>query len=228
MLEEWKPQSLDMVLSMLIAIVFPFIAQLLYFMTGALFPMFLYYGMAWGISKWRRGSTGYFTKFKKKPPIAFYINLGVILIGLMFAYPARIMVTNINIIGVILTGLFWAPINASSEQILWIYIFEAWDLYPLRKKENKKYLVYRIIGLTLFTSFVGLIHVMFWVNFLNVVDSKMIFGIIFVFLTILSGFLHLVVWRKSNQMIYTFIPHLLLNLIPLFWTGFSIIPYLFL
>jgi hypothetical protein len=228
MLEEWKPQSFDLVLSALIAIGFPFIAQLLYFMTGALFPMLLYYAMAWGISKWRRGSTGYFTKFKQNPPITFFINLGVIIIGLIFAYFARIVVTNINVVGVILTCFIWAPINASSEQILWIFIFEAWDLHPLKTKRNKKYLVYRIIGLSLFTSFVGLIHIMFWVNFLQVVDSKTIFGIIFICLTILSGFLHLVVWRKSNQMTYTFIPHLILNLIPLFWTGFSIIPYLFL
>lgn len=226
MVEEWKPQSLDLVLSILIAIGFPFIAQGLYSMTGALFPMLIYYGMAWGISKWRRGSTGYFRKFKEKPPIVFFVNLGVIIVSLVFAYSARIVVTNINVIGVVLTATIWALINGSSEQILWIFIFEAWDLYPSRTKENKKNLLYSIIGLLLFTSFVGLIHIMFWVNFLHIVNSQIIFGSIFIILTTLSGFLHLVVWRKSNHMIYTFLPHFILNLIPLFWTGYSIIPYL--
>ena len=226
MVEDWKPQPLDLILSVLIAIGFPFIAQLLYFMTGALFPMLIYYGMAWGLSKWRRGSTGYFGKFKDKPPIVFFVNLGVIVMSLVFAYSARIVVTNIIVIGVVLTAIIWASINASSEQILWIFIFEAWDLYPSRTKENKKNLLYPIIGLLLFTSFVGLIHVMFWVNFLHIVDSQIIFGSIFILMTTVSGFLHLVVWRKSNQMVYTFIPHFILNLIPLFWTGYSIIPYL--
>lgn len=226
MIQEWKPQTFDLILSVLFAIGFPFLAQILYLTTGALVPMLIYYAIAWGISKWRRGSTGYFTKLKGKPPIAFFVNLGVVIISLVFAYYARVVVVDVNIVGVILTGLIWATINASSEQILWIYIFEAWDLHPSRTKENKKNLLYSIIGLILFTSFVGLIHVMFWVNFLHVVDSQTIFGIIFVFLTTVSGFLHLVVWRKSNQMIYTFIPHFILNLIPLFWTGFSIIPYL--
>jgi hypothetical protein len=226
MIEEWKPQTFDLVLSVIVAIGFPFIAQLLYSITGALIPMVIYYGIAWGISKWRRGSTGYFTKFNGKPPIAFYLNLGIIIMSLMFAYSARIVVMNINIIGVIFTALLWASINASSEQILWIYIFEAWDLYSSRITENEKKLLYSIIGFILFTTFVGLIHVMFWVDFLHVVDSQKISGIIFVFLTTLSGYLHIVVWRKSNQMIYTFIPHFILNLFPLFWTGFSIIPYL--
>jgi hypothetical protein len=35
------------------------------------------------------------------------------------------------------------------------------------------------------------------------------------------------VWRESNQMIFTFIPHYLLNLLPFFWTGYSLLPYLF-
>lgn len=46
-------------------------------------------------------------------------------------------------------------------------------------------------------------------------------------LTSLSGFLHLIVWRQSRQMVFTFIPHLILNLVPIFWTNYSIIPYLF-
>ena len=84
MVEDWKPKSLDLILSVLIAIGFPFIAQFLYFTTGALFPMVIYYGMAWGLSKWRRGSTGYFRKLKKNPPITFYINLAVIIVSFIF------------------------------------------------------------------------------------------------------------------------------------------------
>ena len=225
--EEWKPTPFDLGLSTVIAVIFPLVAQFLYLGTGALIPMLIYYGLAWGLSKWRRGSTGYFNAFKDKRPIAFFINLAVILLSITCAYSARIVDPEFNMVGIILTALIWAPINAASEQILWIYIFEAWDLYPSWTEENKKKAwAYRIIGLLLFSTFVGMIHTMFWVQFLHTVNSKIIIGTIFVLLTTVSGFLHLLVWRKSNQMILTFIPHFLLNLIPLLWTGYSIIPYL--
>ena len=59
------------------------------------------------------------------------------------------------------------------------------------------------------------------------VESGTLFGIVFIVLTSLSGFLHLIVWRKSHQMLFTFIPHLLLNLVPIIWTHYSILPFLF-
>lgn len=227
MLDEWKPKPADLVISAVLAIGLPFLTQILYIKTGALIPMIIYYGLAWGLVKWRRGSTGYFNKFEKKVPISFLINLGVIGVSLVFAYFARIKTEDPQLVGVILTGLIWATVNASSEQLLWIYIYESWDLYFARSSENKtKRIIFQVIGLLLFTAFVGLIHTMFWVNFLHTVDASTVFGVLFLLLTTISGYLHLVVWRKSNQMVYTFIPHFILNLIPLFWTGFSIIPYL--
>ncbi|MHA1618452.1 MAG: hypothetical protein ACTSVZ_04160 [Promethearchaeota archaeon] len=223
----WSPTALDLGLSALIAIAFPFIAQFLYFKTGALTPMIIYYGLAWGICKWRRGSTGYFNSFKTKYNRPFLVNVGVILLSLICAYFARIVNVHPNTTGVILTALIWATINAASEQLLWIYIFESWDLFlPWTEENKKKNGIYRAIGLILFTAFVGTIHTMFWVNFLHTVDASVLIGVIFILLTTVSGFMHLVVWRKGNQMIYTFIPHFLLNLVPLFWTGYSIIPYL--
>ena len=57
---QWHPKKLDLGLAVLIAFLLPLIAGLLYGLTGALLPMLLYYGLAWGIVKWRRKSTGYF------------------------------------------------------------------------------------------------------------------------------------------------------------------------
>jgi uncharacterized membrane protein len=217
----WKPNKVDLGLSVGITLGLPFIAYFLYAQLGALLPMLLYYGLAWGITKWRRGSTGYFNKFPARIPPFFYINVGVIFLCLVCAYFAQIIDPNPNLKGILVTALIWAPVNAATEQLLWIYIFEAWDLYPQKPKSS-----FRFMGLLLFSAFVGLIHVMFWVSFLHTVDSTKIFGIFFVVLTSISGFFHLVVWRQSNQMIFTFIPHFLLNLVPLFWTAYSILPYL--
>ena len=92
---------------------------------------------------------------------------------------------------------------------------------------GKHPLAFRVVGLALFATFVGLIHTGFWVEFLDVVDPGTFLGVLFVILTSVSGFLHIVVWRKSRQMFFTFIPHLLLNLVPIVWTHYSIVPHLF-
>jgi hypothetical protein len=220
--KSWKPAQLDLGLAAGITISLPFVAGFLYFRTGAFLPLLLYYGLAWGLVKWRRGSIGYRNAFPAKPPLTFFLNIGVILGCLVCAWLSPIVNPSIQPLGLLLTALIWAPLNAATEQILWIYIFEAWDLYP-----RKVSFVYRLIGLLLFMTFVGLIHTNFWVQFLHTVQAGTLFGTIFIVLTSLSGFLHILVWRQSRQMVFTFIPHLLLNLVPIFWTKYSIIPYLF-
>lgn len=224
---QWQPTNLDLILSIVLALGFPFLANVLYSQFHALLPMLLYYGLAWGIVKWRRGSTGYTNKAKQKFPLYFVINVGVIGISLIFAYFARIVQAEPNLGGIVVTALIWAPLNAASEQLLWIYIFDSWDLYLRHpsKPKNRQW-AFRIVGLLLFTAFVGMIHTFFWVNFLHTVDSSNLFGVLFVIGTTISGYLHIVVWRTTNQMIYTFIPHFMLNLFPLFWTFYSIVPYL--
>jgi len=224
----WKPTTLDILLSSIIALGLPPLAMVLYKFTGALVPMILYYGLAWGIVKWRRGSTGYFSKNGSPAPVSFYINTVIILIALALAYQARIVVPDYDMGGIFFTALIWATINASSEQLLWIYIFEAWDLFEKQRQSRFYRWGLRVVGLLFFTIFVGLIHTMFWTQFLHTVDASKSIGVLFVIITSLSGYFHLLVWRKSGRMIFTFIPHFLLNLIPLVWTGYSIWPYLWL
>lgn len=232
----WKPDLVDLILSTSIAILFPFIAQFLYFNTGALIPMILYYGMAWGINIWRRGSTGYSKLIKSDQLWPFFVNVGIILLSLVFAYIVRIEASDSSTEGIVFTALVWAPINAASEQLLWIYLFEAWDLYftsksaipekAAMKNLKSKKRTFRTIGLFLFTFYVGTIHTFFWVNFLHTAEAGSIFGILFVLFTSISGFFHIIVWRKTKNMLFTFIPHFLLNLIPIFWTHYSMLPYL--
>ncbi|MHA1237242.1 MAG: hypothetical protein ACTSQ9_06255 [Candidatus Hodarchaeales archaeon] len=225
----WNPNKFDLLLSVLIALIFPILAGILYFATGALIPMILYYGAAWGISIWRRGNSGYSLKTKVLIPRAFVVNLILIGLALVFAFLARNMDLIPNSTGALITGLVWAPINAASEQLLWIYLFDSWDLYnPSKSQYSARNQIWmkKIVGIILFTVFVGTIHTMFWVNFLETVTVNNAFGIIFIMLTTLSGYVHILAWRESNNMVYTFIPHFLLNLIPLVWTGYSILPFL--
>ncbi|MFX1517971.1 MAG: hypothetical protein ACFFC6_16845 [Promethearchaeota archaeon] len=225
----WNPNRFDLLLAVLIVLIFPILANILYFATGALIPLIIYYGAAWGISIWRRGNSGYSMKTKILIPRAFVINVIVIGIALVFAFLARNKELIPNSTGAILTGLVWAPINAASEQLLWIYLYDSWDLYtPSKEQYSTRSWVWiqRIIGFILFTVFVGTIHTFFWAEFLDPVMVDNILGVIFVLLTSLSGYIHIIAWRESNNMVYTFIPHFLLNLVPLFWTGYSILPFL--
>jgi hypothetical protein len=157
------------------------------------------------------------------------VNVIVIVFALVFAFLARNEDLIPDSTGAILTGLIWAPINAASEQLLWIYLYDSWDLFtPSKKQYSTRNWVWvrRIVGILLFTAFVGTIHTLFWVEFLEPVTADNIYGVIFVLLTSLSGYIHILAWRESNNMVYTFIPHFLLNLVPLFWTGYSILPFL--
>ncbi len=231
MSKKWQPDKTDLLLATLIAIAYPFIARTLYNKTGALIPMLIYYGLAWGVFFWRRGETGYKKKFSN-PPVWFYINLLFIIIAVVIGYFARIEHEQENNYGMFLTASIWAPINAASEQLLWIYIFESWDLYfPSEESKNtkgnkKKSIIGKTIGLILFSIFVGMIHTFFWVSFLHTIEPAQALGMIFVAITSITGFLHIIVWRQSKQMFYTFIPHFILNLIPTIYTGYSILPYL--
>ena len=91
----WKPQVIDLGLAVAIAFLFPVLAGLIFGASGALLPMLLYYGLAWGLVKWRRGSSGYSNSWPKKITPFFYINLGVILGSLALAYLARARTVNV-------------------------------------------------------------------------------------------------------------------------------------
>jgi hypothetical protein len=225
----WHPNRFDLLLAVLIVLIIPILSRILYFATGALIPLIAYYGAAWGIAIWRRGNSGYSLKTKVLIPRAFVVNVIVIGVALVFAFLARNKDLIPNSTGAILTGLIWAPINAASEQLLWIYLYDSWDLYTPSKEQystRNRVWIRRIAGFILFTAFVGTIHTLFWVEFLDPVMADNIFGVIFVVLTSLSGYIHIIAWRESNNMVYTFIPHFLLNLVPIFWTGYSILPFL--
>lgn len=224
---DWRPTRLDLALSAAMALLFPLVAGALLSRVGALLPMALYYGAAWGLVLWRRGGSGYRLDSLPPPPAAFHVNLGVILATLLFAYLARIEVASPSLPGVLATAVLWATANASSEQLLWLYIFDSWDLYGVERAGRARSFALRAAALLLFSAFVGLVHLRFWARFLRTVDAATFPGALFVAASTVSGYLHIAVRRRSGRMAYTSIPHFLLNLAPLFWTGYSILPFLF-
>jgi len=123
--------------------------------------MILDYSIAWGIVKWRRGSTRYFNSSTTKVFRFFIVNILVVSLALVFAYQARIIATDTSTTGVLFMIFIWEPINASSDQLLWIYLFEVRDLLPAAESTTFRKFGFKSIGMLLFTSFVGMIHVLF-------------------------------------------------------------------
>jgi hypothetical protein len=56
------------------------------------------------------------------------------------------------------------------------------------RSDKARRVAFRVIGLILFTAFVGLIHTMYWARFLHTVDPALTVGTLFVIATSLSGY----------------------------------------
>mgnify|MGYP000882069621 FL=1 len=117
---DWRPARLDLLISALVALGFPSLAGFLLGKVGALVPMLLYYGAAWGVSILRRGSSGYGLRGLVPPPASFYANTGVIIATLVFAALASEQTASSSLAGVLLTAVFWATLNDASEPPLWL------------------------------------------------------------------------------------------------------------
>ncbi len=76
--------------------------------------------------------------------------------------------------------------------------FNSWDLFKMDQFGRAGRIAMRISGLLLFTIFVGTIHSLFWAKFLHTVDPDSSLGIIFIIVISVSGYLHILVWRKKG------------------------------
>jgi hypothetical protein len=132
--DNFQPTYLDLVLATLAALGLPFAAGYLFNTTGALIPLILYYGVfCLVIVKWRRGALGYeINRGEIRKQFVGYVSsifvvlliLQLILVGFEFITFER--VSDFNLLGFILTLVIWAPVNAFSEQLIWIYTFDSY------------------------------------------------------------------------------------------------------
>jgi len=118
----------------------PVIAGYLFDITGALLPMAIYYGLfAVLIVRWRRGSLGYsIDRDNMKGQFRAYFTP---LFGMLFFLQTILVIISwftlvrtgfLDPIGWILTLVIWAPINAFSEQLIWLYTFDSFAEYYRR------------------------------------------------------------------------------------------------
>jgi len=229
--DNFQPTYLDLVLATLAAIGLPIVAGYLFTLTGALLPLILYYGLfCVGIVKWRRGSLGYeISRGAIRQQFASYMStiflviliLQLILVGFEFITVQQ--VSDFNLLGFIITLAIWAPVNAFSEQLIWIYTF---DSYGEFFKEGPKRKIMIAIGGVLYVALISLIHLLFWILVLPGGQYVFPFSELFVPIQTMIAIGYIFLYRKSKSMWPLAIIHILINITAIALSGYSILPVL--
>lgn len=229
--DRYHPKVVDLVLAGIAALLMPVIAGYLFDLTGALIPMAIYYGLfAILIVRWRKGSLDYaiqwgsvkeqFRGYLTPLFISLFSLQGLLVITSWFTL---IRVDPLNPIGWILTLAIWAPINAFSEQLIWLYTFDSFAEFY---KEGRRRSIMVFIGGGLYIALIGLIHALFWGKFL--LESNYIFGFTQVFFLIqfIMPIGYVFLYRRTGSMWPIGIIHLFLNVTGVLFSGYSILPHL--
>ena len=229
--DNFQPTYLDLVLAAFAAIGLPFAAAFLFNATGALIPLFLYYGVfCWVIVRWRRGAVGYeLRRGELRTQFASYVSsvfvliliLQLILVGFEFITVER--VSDFNLLGFILTLVVWAPVNAFSEQLIWIYTF---DSYAEFFKEGPRRKVMIAIGGILYIALISLIHLLFWLLVLPEGQYVFPFSELFVPIQTMIAIGYIFLYRKAKSMWPLGIIHVLINITAIALSGYSMLPVL--
>ena len=217
---KFKATNLDLVLALVATFLLPLACMLLLDWSGALLPLMLYYAVfCFALVYWRKGSLEYFRPMSWVLPLFLFLLLVQGLTQLAGAL--TIVPSDDELVGVALTLLIWVPLNALAEQLLWVYIFDAFET---RWTERRKRFVGGIIGILMTLIFVGMIHALFWGSFLPSFESVAPWSYIF-FATqfiITPGYLFL--YRRSGSMWPIFVIHIIADATLVLAGQYSIIP----
>ena len=221
---EFKPNNTDLIIALIATFGMPLILGLLYDLTGALIPMLIYYVLFCVIVvMWRKKSLEY--HIPKNWAIKYFlIFVGVQIVTQIFA-AILIKVSYDPLIGILLTVLIWAPINAFMEQILWIYVFDS-IAFRFPQDEPKKKIIGIILGIILTFTLVGVIHVVYWPKFLMEIEIIRPWFQLFMAFQFLSTTGYIVMYKKTKSMLPSAILHLIIDVSAVLIAQYSIIPYL--
>ena len=220
---EFKPNIYDIFLSVLTSIGMPIICGKLYNSTGALIPMLIYYVIfCWALVKWRKGSLDY-RRVKKLFTPLFAVLLFLSFLIILSAKPIMKPSEVFSVAGFLFTLIVWVPVNAFSEQLSWLYVFDSFSNYS-----NKKTLkiVFTGVGLLFYTTFIALIHILFWAKFLMELDTIFPYWHLYIALHLLLTIGYILIYRRTGSMYPVAVIHLILDAAAVIGAKYSIIPYL--
>ena len=153
--------------------------------------------------------------------------IGIFIIQLLIFYAVSnimVRVEEFSLAGFLITLFIWAPVNAFSEQLIWIYVYDA---FANRFEGKALKIVFSGIGILFFWALIGLIHVLFWVKFLMEMHPEAPYWQIFMGLQYPLTIGYLMIYRKTKSMVPIFLFHLFQDMTGVLLSGYSIVPYLF-
>ena len=219
---EFKSTNLDLMLAILAAVGLPLLCSKLYDITGALLPIVIYYGVCCGLVKWRRGTLDYRWPAKLITPL--FICLFIIQLLIYYSMSkTMIRVEQVSLYGFMVTLLIWAPVNAFAEQLLWIYVYDA---FANRFKGKTLKIVFSGLGILFYWGLIALIHIFFWAKFLMGSHHVAPYWQIFMGLQYPLTIGYLIIYRKTRSMYPIALLHLFQDVTGVVLTGYSIVPYL--
>jgi hypothetical protein len=220
---DFKSTNLDIVLAIIATVGLPILCGKLYDITGALLPIVIYYGVfCYALVKWRKGTLDYCWPKKLLTPLF----IGLFVIQVLITYSANelvIPIENASLSGFFLTLLIWAPVNAFAEQLLWIYVYDA---FANRFEGKALKMVFSGLGLLFYWGMIALIHILFWTKFLMEFHNTPPYWYIFMGLQYPLTIGYLIIYRKTKSMYPIALIHLFHNFLGVLASGYSITPYL--
>lgn len=215
-----RTTNLDLLLATAVALGLPFLtASLLWVTGGATLSLVVYY-LVCGVLlvRWRKGTLDY--QWPERWP---WLLFGLSVLGplaLTAINWASMRPLSAPATGVALTALVWAPVNAAYEQLSWLYVLDAWrNRWP----SGWRRWLGLVVGVALMITLIGLIHVVFWIEFLPTTEptrwSRLSLPINFA----MSAAFALLYYR-SRSLWPTFVLHLLIDLQLVLVPRYSILP----
>ena len=224
--QRWIPNIWDIIISTLLVALLPMICYYSFDWTGALLPLILYYTCCWYIvylrqrafktypyNKYTFGYHYNYTFFKETYAEKWYIwSFTMFAFFLLFirSYQQSVLIIKADDEYWGLTLIFWVPVNAFSEQLLWFYILDSFWNY----KVNNKWLQYSfmILGFIMSSTFNFLIHFLFWDEFFYEFDDKpKAWSDLAVPIINLVGISWMILWKLTDDMTVVAFIHLILN-----------------
>jgi hypothetical protein len=216
----FRANNVDIALALGATFALPVACGFLLRETGALLSLALYYGVfCVGVVLWRKGSLEYHR------PRSWALRLFLLLLTVQVVAQVcgglTIVPRNDPLVGVILTLLIWAPVNALCEQLLWVYIFEA---FATRFSEGAKRITGTVVGVLMTLTFVGLIHAIFWGEFLPSFESTFPYFQIFFAAQFVMTAGYLLLYRRTGSMVPLFLLHIIADVTLVLAAMYSIVP----
>ena len=233
--DDFKSNYIDIIIATIITFALPISCRIIEQNIGALIPLLIYYSCCIFVVRFRRGTFNYNIPKNNK-----YFWIYTIFIPLLILIAAQqIIVYDIVIISQssnnnpyqwLYTLFIWCPINASLEQLLWVYIYDAFACIDIKHKYKSSNLfeyIFIILGLIMSLAFVGMIHALFWTNFLMKFDeNKTPWYQLFLSIKFMTIFGYIVIFKISGSILPLFVLHIITDCNSVIAARYSILPHL--